>query len=145
MGSFHGTRDKRGLGDVDWGVVLRAVALTVVLSVVLAPLSLVLPVRHGYMITGPAILGGIYTGARSDNWGDEYIDGILAGLLGSLTAGLLIAAAQIGVVAYAGGTIDDILQVAGLAVGSLAIVIWPSFFGSALAAYLTARQVRPAA
>jgi len=91
--SFQGTRTKSGSFDIDRSAVGRGIALQFGLGTVAIAVGMAAGVPPGFTLLPTTLIAGAYVGLRTDNWGDEYMDGgamgVVGGILAALGAGVL--------------------------------------------------------
>lgn len=90
--SFQGTRTKRGSVNLDRSAVGRGVLIQIALGIPVVPLGIAVGIQPGYLLVPTTLLAGGYVGLRTDNWGDEYMDGAAMGVVGGVSAAVLAGA-----------------------------------------------------
>jgi len=86
--SFQGTRTKSGSFDIDRAAVGRGIVVQFALGLVALAVGAVLGVQPGFLLLPTTLFAGAYVGLRTDNWGDEYMDGGAMGIVGGIFAAL---------------------------------------------------------
>ena len=142
--SFQGTRNKRGSVNLDRSAVGRGVVIQIVFGIVVLPLGTMVGLQPGYLLLPTTLLAGGYVGLRSDNWGDEYMDGAAMGVVGGIVAALL-AGGLTAVFAFvvSGESAVGVFLGFAATVGIVVLVMLPilGIFGGA-AAWLSGKYVR---
>jgi ABC-type proline/glycine betaine transport system permease subunit len=144
--SFQGTRNKRGGADIHWATVVRAIGVQTVVLLALIPLALLFEFfRPGYAMTLGTLVGSAYIGYRTDNYGDEYMDGGAMGVIGGIFMGV-VAGVVIGAVTAMSSAEESMMRgfLEFLRTTGLTVVILVPLLGvfGALGAWYTARRVR---
>jgi len=142
--SFQGTRNKRGSVNLDRSAVGRGVVIQILFGIVVLPLGTVVGVQPGYLLLPTTLLAGGYVGLRTDNWGDEYMDGAAMGVVGGLLAAVLAGGLTAGfTVVFVGDSLTKAFLGFAATVGIVVLAMLPilGIFG-AVAAWAAAKYVR---
>ncbi len=142
--SFQGTRTKRGSVNLDRSAVGRGIVIQLLLGVLVVPLGTVVSIQPGYLLIPTTLIAGGYVGVRTENWGDEYMDGAAMGVVGGVVVAV-VAGALAGAFAMVVQGQSPVQAFLGsmLTLGIVVIVMLPilGIFGAA-AAWLTAKHIR---
>lgn len=142
--SFQGTRTKRGSVNLDRSAVGRGILIQILLGVLVVPLGTVVGIQPGYLLIPTTLVAGGYVGVRTDNWGDEYMDGAAMGVVGGVVVAV-VAGALSAVFAMIVQGQPFVLAFLGsmMTIGIVVIVLLPilGIFGAA-AAWLSAKHIR---
>jgi hypothetical protein len=140
--SFQGTRTKSGSFDIDRSTVGRGIALQFVLGIAAIAVGVAAGVPPGFLLLPTTLVAGAYVGLRTDNWGDEYMDGgamgVVGGILAALGAGGLGAVV---VLVFTDGAVIEVFLGSMVTVAIIVLVMPPllGVFG-ALSAWYVAKN-----
>jgi hypothetical protein len=137
--SFQGTRTKRGSFDIDRSAVARGIAVQFALGLVALAGGTALGVQPGFLLLPTTLIAGAYVGLRTDNWGDEYMDGGTMGVVGAILAALGFGlGAGVLTLLFAEGSFIEAFLSAMIAVAAIVLVMVPvlGVFGAVSAWYV---------